>query len=45
MTTTLGHSFNRAKPYYPLVINYVSQLIGMKELLIRGVVGPRNSTR
>ncbi len=37
----LNH-FDRHKPFYPLVINYVSQLIGYKELAVRGVIGPRS---
>jgi hypothetical protein len=37
----LNH-FDRSKPFYPLVINYVSQLIGYKELAVLGVIGPRS---
>ncbi len=33
--------FDRSKPFYPLVMNYVVQLLGFKELAIRGVTGPR----
>jgi hypothetical protein len=32
--------FDRAKPFYPLVINYLSQLVGVVELAIRGIAGP-----
>jgi hypothetical protein len=31
--------FDRSKPFYPLVLNYFIQLIGFKELVIRGVLG------
>jgi hypothetical protein len=33
--------FDRSKPFYPLVMNYVVQLIGFKELALRGISGPR----
>jgi hypothetical protein len=39
--TAPRYRFDRGKPFYPLVMNYFCQLIGMKELIIRGVVGPR----
>jgi hypothetical protein len=32
--------FDRSKPFYPIVMNYIIQLIGYKELLVRGLVGP-----
>jgi hypothetical protein len=35
--TTPNH-FDRGKPFYPLVMNYIVQLIGFKELAVRGVV-------
>ena len=31
--------FDRSKPFYPLIMNYVVQLIGFKELALRGVTG------
>lgn len=40
MTTVAPNHFNRAKPFYPVVMNYMVQLIGFKELALRGVVGP-----
>lgn len=40
MTASRYH-FDRCKPFYPLVMNYICQLIGMKELILRGMVGPR----
>ncbi len=30
--------FDRGKPFYPLVTNYIVQLIGFKELLLRGAL-------
>ena len=32
--------FDRSKPFYPLVVNYIVQLIGFKELALRGLIGP-----
>ena len=32
--------FDRAKPFYPLVTQYVAQLVGFKELAVRGRFGP-----
>lgn len=29
--------FDRSKPFYPLVTHYLAQLIGFKELLLRGI--------
>src|SRR5262245_46497589 len=29
--------FDRKKPFYPIVVSYISQLIGYKELAIRGM--------
>jgi len=31
--------FDHGKPFYPLVINYVAQLVGFKELALRGLTG------
>jgi hypothetical protein len=31
--------FDRGKPFYPLVMYYLAQLIGVKELALRGIVG------
>ena len=39
MATSRLNSFDRGKPFYPLVMNYLTQLIGFKELALRGVVG------
>jgi hypothetical protein len=36
------HSFDRSKPFYPIVLNYICQLIGLTELAVRGVAGPRD---
>lgn len=33
--------FDRSKPFYPIVMNYIVQLLGFKELALRGVTGPR----
>jgi len=32
--------FDPAKPFYPLVMQYVAQLVGFKELAVRGRLGP-----
>jgi hypothetical protein len=34
--------FDRSKPFYPLVMNYLIQLTGIKELLWRALAGPPN---
>ena len=39
MATSRLNSFDRGKPFYPLVMNYLTQLIGFKELALRGVIG------
>jgi hypothetical protein len=36
--------FDRSKPFYPVVVNYVVQLIGFKELALRGVTGPTGTS-
>ena len=36
------NDFDRGKPFYPLVMHYLAQLIGFKELALRGIVGPAN---
>jgi hypothetical protein len=40
MTIPVNH-FDRAKPFYPLIIGYVLQWLGLKELISRAVLGPR----
>lgn len=42
MTPTAPNSFDRGKPFYPLVMNFLTQLLGFKELAIRGMVGRRS---
>ena len=37
----LNH-FDRGKPFYPLVINYLVLLHGFKELAVRGIAGSRD---
>src|SRR5262249_37091705 len=32
--------FDRSKPFYPLVIQYVMQLASIKDFALRGVIGP-----
>ncbi len=34
--------FDRGKPFYPLLTSYMSQLVGFKELAIRGFAGGRD---
>lgn len=34
--------FDRGKPFYPLVIQYVIQLVGFKDLAVRGVIGTQD---
>jgi len=34
--------FNRQKPFYPLIVHYEMQLLGMRELALRGIFVPRN---
>ncbi len=41
MPTPAPTHFDRSKPFYPLVMNYTTQLLGFKELALRGVAGPR----
>lgn len=40
MSTPIHH-FDRGKPFYPLVMNYVTQLLGYKEVAVRGLLGSR----
>ena len=40
----LAH-FDRSKPFYPLVMQYIAQLIGFKDLLARGCIGPPDIER
>jgi hypothetical protein len=42
MTAPSPCYFDQRKPFYPLVANYVCQLVGAAELAVRGVAGPRN---
>jgi hypothetical protein len=37
--TMSWHPFDRDKPFYPLVVGYVCQLIGCRELGVRGIFG------
>lgn len=39
MTKPPLNHFDRSKPFYPLVMNYVAELIGYKELGLRGLAG------
>ena len=41
MLAPAPNHFDRGKPFYPLVMNYVVQIVGFKELALRGVTGPR----
>jgi hypothetical protein len=41
MTQLLPNNFDRSKPFYPLVVNYLTLLVGFKELGLRGVTGPQ----
>lgn len=41
MTVSINH-FDRTKPFYPLVVGYVVQWLGLKELLLRAILGPRD---
>lgn len=34
--------FNRAKPFYPLVMNYLLQLVGFEQIAVRGLVEKRD---
>lgn len=36
---SMPNHFDRSKPFYPLVMNYVIQLIGFKELTLRSLTG------
>lgn len=40
----LPNHFDRGKPFYPLVTSYIAQLLGLKEILVRGLVGSRKVT-
>ena len=42
MNTISPNSFDRGKPFYPLIMNFLIQLIGFKELAIRGITGRRS---
>ncbi len=41
-TRPLPNHFDRGKPFYPLVVNYLVQLVGFKELGLRGIAGPQD---
>jgi hypothetical protein len=41
---TTPYHFNRSKPFSPLVMNYVSQLIGFRELIAGGAIASVFST-
>ena len=41
MSARLLRKFDRSKPFYPIVMGYLMQVIGAKELALRGQVGPR----
>jgi len=41
VTVVAPNHFDRSKPFYPLVMNYLVQLLGFKELAILGITGPR----
>ena len=45
MSGPVPNHLDRAKPFYPLLINYVTQLIGFKELAVRGTIGPQDPDR
>ncbi len=40
MRTSVPDNFDREKPFYPLVANYVVQLAALKELFVRRFIGP-----
>lgn len=42
MATIAPNSFDRSKPFYPLVMTVLAQLLGFKELAVRGIVGCRS---
>ena len=42
MTRVLINHFDRGKPFYPLVMHYLAQLIGFKELGLRGITGQQS---
>lgn len=41
MTGVPTNHFNRSKPFYPIVMNYLIQLLGFKEIALLAVTGPR----
>jgi hypothetical protein len=41
-TTIPKNNFDRNKPFYPLVMHYLVQLIGFKELGLRGAIGSQD---
>jgi hypothetical protein len=41
MVAIAPNNFDRAKPFYTLVVNYIVLLAGFKELAVRGVTGPQ----
>lgn len=42
MKEVSSNHFDRGKPFYPLVILYMAQLAGFKELAVRGIPGHRS---
>lgn len=42
MATIAPNSFDRGKPFYPLVMSFLTQMLGFKELAVRGVIGQRS---
>ena len=43
MNTTQINHFDRGKPFYPLVMNYLIQLHSFKILAVRGIIGSRQA--
>ena len=37
-----NNHFDRSKPFYPLVMHFIVQLIGFKELAVRGIAGAQD---
>jgi hypothetical protein len=42
MNTISPNSFDRGKPFYPLIMNFIVQLIGFKEMATQGITGRRS---
>jgi len=43
--TIVENHFDRAKPFYPLIVGYISQWIGLRELILRVILSPRDLTQ